>query len=261
MIRNNYHTHTFRCGHAIGNDEEYVLEGIALGLKTLGFSDHAMLPGIRQPNVRGDFEISEGYFSSIRSLQHKYQERIRILLGFEAEPFEEYFDYYRKLKEEGTIDYLILGNHCTLDRGVLRSFFGKFTDKNDLVEYKDTLIKGLKTGLFSAVAHPDYFMNFYYKWDHTAKKISKEIIRAAIDCDVPLEFNFSCFRRGKQKKGKEMRYGYPYIPFWKMVRKMKAKVIAGLDAHAPSDITTYLNDEGYKLMDSLHLNRVDELKI
>mgnify|MGYP004576416305 CR=1 FL=1 len=48
MIRNNYHTHTFRCGHAIGNDEEYVLEAIALGLNTLGFSDHVMLPNVKQ---------------------------------------------------------------------------------------------------------------------------------------------------------------------------------------------------------------------
>jgi transcriptional pleiotropic repressor len=38
MIRRNYHTHTYRCGHAIGNDEEYVLEAIGLGLQTLGFS-------------------------------------------------------------------------------------------------------------------------------------------------------------------------------------------------------------------------------
>ena len=55
MIRNNYHTHTFRCGHAIGNDEEYVIEAIGMGLHTLGFSDHVMLKGVRQDNVRGDF--------------------------------------------------------------------------------------------------------------------------------------------------------------------------------------------------------------
>ena len=100
MIRNNYHTHTFRCGHAIGSDEEYVLEAIALGLNTLGFSDHVMLPGIRQENVRGDYENSEGYFQSIRSLQSKYKDRINILLGYEAEAFPEFFDYYRKLLDE-----------------------------------------------------------------------------------------------------------------------------------------------------------------
>ena len=42
---------------------------------------------------------------------------------------------------------------------------------------------------------------------------------------------------------------------------MKAKVIVGIDAHAPSDITTYLNDEGYKVLESLKLNIIDSLNI
>ena len=28
MIKRNYHTHTKRCGHAIGEDEEYVVNAI-----------------------------------------------------------------------------------------------------------------------------------------------------------------------------------------------------------------------------------------
>lgn len=261
MIRNNYHTHTFRCGHAIGNDEEYVLEAIALGLNTIGFSDHVMLEHIHQPNMRGEFDAKEGYFSSIRSLKDKYKDRINILLGFEAEPIKEYFSYYRDLKESGKVDYLIVGNHCTLENGIIRFFFSKCTEKKNLLEYKDTLIEGMKTGLFSYIAHPDYYMDSYYKWDATAKKVAKEIIHASIEYDIPLEFNLACFRRGKQNKGKEFRYGYPYLPFWKMVEKMKAKVIIGIDAHSPNDITTYLNDDGYKMALSMRLNLVDEIKI
>ena len=37
----NYHTHTTRCGHAIGPDRAYVETAIARGLKTLGFSERA----------------------------------------------------------------------------------------------------------------------------------------------------------------------------------------------------------------------------
>ena len=36
----NYHTHTYRCGHAIGEDEEYIKVSIQNGIKHLGFSDH-----------------------------------------------------------------------------------------------------------------------------------------------------------------------------------------------------------------------------
>ena len=38
MIKTNWHTHTKRCGHAIGEDEDYVKVAIEGGLKTLGLS-------------------------------------------------------------------------------------------------------------------------------------------------------------------------------------------------------------------------------
>ena len=259
MIRSNYHTHTFRCGHAIGSDEEYVLQAIGLGLQNLGFSDHVMLENITQENVRGNFSARIGYFNSIRDLANRYQERIKIYLGFEAEPLKEYFPYYRSLLESGTIDYLILGNHCTLDKGILRAFFGKNTSKKSLYEYRDTLIRGLETGLFSCIAHPDYFMDSYLKWDYHAKKVSRDIIKAAIRYDVPLEFNFALIRRGKVQKGKELRYGYPYLKFWEMVKKYNAKVIIGLDAHSPDDLISDKNDEGYRLVNQMNFNLIDTL--
>ena len=40
-MKHNYHTHTTRCHHAEGSDEDYIIEAIKAGYKTLGFSDHA----------------------------------------------------------------------------------------------------------------------------------------------------------------------------------------------------------------------------
>lgn len=37
----NYHSHTERCGHAVGSDEAYVKEAIKNGYRYMGFSDHA----------------------------------------------------------------------------------------------------------------------------------------------------------------------------------------------------------------------------
>ena len=39
-MQENYHTHTYRCRHAIGSEEEYIRKAIDGGLKVLGFSDH-----------------------------------------------------------------------------------------------------------------------------------------------------------------------------------------------------------------------------
>ena len=57
LLKYHYHTHTKRCGHAQGEDEEYVLSAIKHGFKFLGFSDHVMLPGHPQPGVRGDYSL------------------------------------------------------------------------------------------------------------------------------------------------------------------------------------------------------------
>lgn len=259
MIRNNYHTHTFRCGHAIGEDEDYVLEAIGQGMQTLGFSDHVMLEGVSQVNVRGEFEMTEDYFSSIRGLEDKYKERIRILLGFEAEPFPDYFSYYEYLLKEKKIDYLILGNHCELEHGRIKYFFSKATTKEDIVRYKDTLIKGMETGLFVYVAHPDYFMGGYGEFDRTCRKVSEEICDASIALNIPLEFNFAAIRRGKVTIGEEERYLYPHVEFWKIAKKKGCKVILGLDAHAPMELSTDKNDAGLILARDLDLDIINEL--
>ena len=40
----NYHTHTWRCQHARGTEEEYVKAAIKQGFGVLGFSDHTPWP-------------------------------------------------------------------------------------------------------------------------------------------------------------------------------------------------------------------------
>ena len=66
-LYSNYHTHTFRCGHALPNpDEDYVLKAIELGYKNLGFSDHAPFKCIQHPSMRMDFD--NGFFDYLKSI-------------------------------------------------------------------------------------------------------------------------------------------------------------------------------------------------
>ena len=44
MMKANYHTHTLRCGHAKGLDEQYIEAAIGRGMEELGFSDHVPWP-------------------------------------------------------------------------------------------------------------------------------------------------------------------------------------------------------------------------
>ena len=71
----NLHSHTSRCGHASGLDEEYVLKAIQCGFKVMGFSDHVMLPGHPQERIRGPHSELKSYIESVRHLQKKYKGR------------------------------------------------------------------------------------------------------------------------------------------------------------------------------------------
>ena len=261
MLKTNYHTHTIRCGHASGEDEEFILEAIALGFTELGFTDHIMLPDHSQIGIRGDYSLLDDYIDSLNKLKEKYKEKITIHIGFEAEAMKHYFPYYKSLLSSKRIQYLILGNHCEIVNGQLKWFFSHATSKKDVIRYTKSLVKGIKTGMFKFVAHPDYYMGSYLKWDKTAKRCAKKICRVAKRKKVALEYNFGSIRSGMKILGDEYRFSYPYDNFWKIAKKYKCKIILGLDCHRPQDFTHPNNDLGYQKVKELDLQPLQKLDI
>ena len=63
----NFHTHTARCRHASGTEEEYILQAISGGLQALGFSDHSpfRFPGTYYSTKRMYPEELSEYVSTI----------------------------------------------------------------------------------------------------------------------------------------------------------------------------------------------------
>lgn len=261
MLNFNYHTHTYRCGHATGTDEQYVLSAIGAKMNILGFSDHIMLPNVSQKLIRGDYSSLDDYVRSINQLKEKYKERIKIHVGFEAEAFKPFYNYYRKLITNGDIEYLILGNHYDMDPFKnISSNFLKIDNDEDLYRYRDLAIEAMSTGLFSYFAHPDYFMYSIDKFNNSCKDISKDIIHASIKYDCPLEINIGGIKAGKLKIGNSYRYHYPTVEFFKLASKMHAKCIIGVDAHSPETLLDEsLQYEAIKFANDLNLNLIDKL--
>lgn len=257
-----YHTHTKRCGHASGEDEEYVLTAMANGFNTIGFSDHVFLPGVVQTGIRGNYEELDDYVNSIRSLQVKYRNEMTIHLGFEAEYYPEYEDYYRQLLSSKKIDYLILGQHNDLFNGRPRWYFGGIISQDKVRKYKDDAIAGMATGLFKCFVHPDLFMSAYPDFDAFAESITREICEASLKYDVPLEVNLGATRyQGKRQIGREVRYPYPYDAFWKIVSEYGCKVLIGVDAHSPNDFKVTPFHVATNIVNQYHLNYINKLEI
>ena len=229
----NYHTHTKRCGHASGKDEEYVLMAIKGNYKGLGFSDHIMLPNIISDNVRGRYEQKDEYLNSIKSLKKKYKEQIEIYVGFECEWDINYVNYYKDLLDN-EVDYLIFGNHSCYFKSGGEHALKIHSRKTYLQRYLHKTLKAFDSGLFKVMAHPDLFM-CSVPWDKNAKKISEIICKEAKKRNIALELNCGCIMNDEKKEVfGEFRYRYPYSEFWKIAKKVGNTIVIGLDAHNPN---------------------------
>ena len=234
MKKVNYHTHTTRCGHAEGTDEQYVLAAIAQGFDELGFSDHMPWPyesGFTNPRVRMPISRMDDYLSSVRALSEKYDGKIRVLAGFEAEYFPEYMQWLAEIKEEKQLDYLILGNHYdTSDETGM--YYGQCKNAQQLRRYVDSALAGMQTGLFAYLAHPDLFMRGYKTFDDDCRAAAKELAQACRALDLPMEYNV----HERFIFPITHRVSYPHPEFFEIAAAEGVRMIIGLDAHEPDEI-------------------------
>ena len=75
-MKTNFHTHNYRCGHAVGNVEDYVKVAIDEGYYELGISDHAPVPSYYEDRMKME-ELGE-YLLEIGEAQKKYEDKIKI---------------------------------------------------------------------------------------------------------------------------------------------------------------------------------------
>lgn len=234
MFKANYHTHTARCGHAFGTDEQYVRAAIAQGFDELGMSDHVPWPyksGFVSHGVRMPIAQLDEYVHAMRALREKYADQIRLKIGFECEYFPEYMSWLADMKQEKQLDYLIFGCHYdTTDEGGF--YFGSATTAQQLARYVDSALAGIDTGLFAYMAHPDVFMRRYQRFDENVRAAAKDLCQACKAKNLPMEYNL----HDRYRLGKANANGYPNADFFEIVYAEGVQLIIGLDAHEPQEI-------------------------
>ena len=235
----NYHTHTYRCGHADDNmrDEDYVKELIDKGFKKITFTDHA--PSIVDDRrcMRMSLSQKEEYLNSIKSLKEKYKDIIEIETGFEIEYLPGQEDNLFKLKNE--TDKLVLGQHHIYDKDnkTLKIFrHNSFTDE-DLIRYASYIDMAMEKGIPDIIVHPDLYMLSRDIFGETEAKVAHIICASAEKHNIPLEINLTegfLFLEGIKRK-----INYPSKEFWKIASNYNIKVFYGIDAHYKEQIRMY----------------------
>lgn len=255
-MKTNFHTHCKRCRHAFGTEEDYIKEAVKKNLVQLGFSDHAPFPRYDFGNRMPLSELKD-YLSTLDRLKQKYD--IQIFKGLEAEYHPMYEFYYEELFEEYKIEYLALGEHFyTKPDGEIKNiYFAQST--LDYIDYAKAICRGIKTGFFKFVAHPDLMFLNRFAWDNNCQKASEAIIKCAEKYDAVLEFNANGYRRNKDTFPDGERYPYPHMNFWNMVKDTNIRVIVGSDCHEPHQLFDDKVELAYQTVNMLGLNVIDTI--
>lgn len=247
----NYHTHTVRCHHALDSEEDYIKAAIKAGYSELGFSDHTpwRYDSAFHSHMRMEENKLKGYVETLLRLREKYKDQISIKIGLECEYFPKYMDWLRQTLKDYPIDYIILGNHYdeTDEYGM---YFGWPLEKKQLTKYVDNCIAGMKTGLYSYLAHPD-LANFN-RFDSFYIQEMTRLCKAAKELDIPLEFNLLGFEEKRQ---------YPNLTFFSIAKEIGNKVIIGTDAHeSQSLLNQEIYQQGLQILKDLGIEPTEDIK-
>lgn len=251
----NYHTHTYRCGHASGSEEAYVQAAIKAGYRVIGISDHAPYRGHYSPNERMHEDTFLDYVKTVNALKVKYQDQITVLCGLEIEYYKEQIEelkWYREL-----LDFCILGQHSY---SITEKDYFVGVDDTWVLIYAKQIEEACSQGLVDIIAHPDLFMYGRDTWSSSCDEAARIICECSKRLSIPVELNMGGLRYGLRHYANEERYVYPYRSFWEMAEKIQCPVVYGADAHTPQyllDLTTY--DKVNEITKGLSLNFQDEV--
>lgn len=258
-MKANYHTHTTRCHHAVGADEDYVLSAIKGGFDEIGFSDHTPWDYTSDfvAHMRMKLSDFDGYHKSILDLKEKYKDQISIKIGLECEYYEEYMPWLVSFVKEKKLDYIIFGNHY-YKSDEYKVYFGTACARPEYLEiYAEECIQGMKTGIYSYLCHPDLFMRGYAHFDENCERISYRICEAAKAFGIPLEYNLNGLMYNKVNGIQQ----YPHEAFWRIAAKVGNTAIIGVDAHNNLDLESddYWN-YAQAFLRSLSMNVIDHIE-
>ncbi|MCC2685635.1 MAG: hisJ [Paenibacillaceae bacterium] len=247
-----YHTHHVRCGHAEGTLEQYVEQGIRLGLSQLGLSDHMPLihvdPATYYPGMAMPMEELPAYVEEAFRLQQKYRGRIDIRVGLEGDYIEGYESEIARIIQAYPWDYVIGSVHFlgTWDISDFRQLDGWKDCNPDEVytQYYDAVQKAARSGMYDYLGHLDVIKRFCFKPSASFDLVGleRETLDVIRECGMAIELNAS----GLRMPAAEM---FPSRRMLEYAHQLGIPLTIGSDAHQPERLGQYLDHATAMLRD------------
>lgn len=228
--------HTPLCGHAVGEPRAYVEAAISKGMTEMGFADHLPLSMYDQPGYAMQRHEVDGYVDVIQSLAREYAADIRILLGGEADFFEETVEANAALLAEYPFDYVIgsvhfVGPGFAYDHPDSNDEYERFGIDEVYVASFDLVAKAAATGLFRVIGHFDLAKKHGHRPvdDQRVAVAAARALRAIAAAGSALELNTAGWR-------KPVGEAYPSPGLLAEAAELGIPLTFGSDAHNPLDV-------------------------
>jgi histidinol-phosphatase (PHP family) len=254
MELRDYHTHSRRCGHGLGEIEDYVKAGIVKSLKEIGISDHFPIRAVnKDPKLKeilkiASMEVEEfpNYIKEIKGLKEKYKNKIDIRISTEIAFFTpgKALSLQKKVLEPfmNDIDYIIGGIHdvkwhespeILLDPSLASEIFEKYGEDKIILEYLNKLIKLVDTTFFDVIAHFDYYRVMFRPNNPTYSQNLWQKLLDLLDKiknkGMAIEINTSATRKSLSSQ-------FPDDVIIKEMIQRKIPLLLGSDAHKPENV-------------------------
>jgi len=228
-----YHMHTPLCGHAVDEPQQYAQHAIAVGLKEIGFSDHA--PFLKHPLPGITMEKAElpKYHRMIEDVARNFSRRLSVKVAIEADYLPGYEEQTRALLAAYPYDYVYGSVHFidewAFDNPEERARWND-EDVNQVYErYYDLLAGAAQSGLFDIMAHVDLVKKF---GNRPEKDMTARVRQTACifkSAGVAIEINTSGLR-------KEVKEIYPSLDVLRIYAQEGVDLVFGSDAHTSQQV-------------------------
>ena len=226
-----YHTHTSRCGHAVGDPLQYVEAALAKRLPGIGIADHIPLLPEPDPEIAmGLGELSD-YVAEVTSLKARFPGYV--LLGAEADYRPGTIAEVRELLAEHPFDYVIgsvhhLGTWGIDDERQIEEYSGR--DIDDVYsEYFELVGDAAESGAFDIMGHLDLAKKFGYRPSRSLATEMETLVARVARAGVLVEINTAGLR-------KPVREAYPSVTLLGLLREYRVPITFGSDAHKPEEV-------------------------
>jgi histidinol-phosphatase (PHP family) len=233
----------------------------AKGVEEMAFTTHLILEG-QDMYLGVQPDELDGYFRLIEEAQSDTHVRLRA--GLEVDYFRSQERGIRAIVEEHPLDYVLGSTHYIngVDIGSrieAREFFEGRPLWDAADEYFTVWREAVESGLFDAMAHPDYWRKFLYTaraepatWSEYGVVVA-DAIESLVRCGVGVEVNTSAMRHG-------LGSFYPVREFMEAAHAAGVRnVTLGSDTHSP-EVLGYMIPEAAKMLHDVGFSSVSTFR-